>query len=310
MNKLIKKAFTLIELLVVIAIIGILSGLIVVSMGGMTQKASIAKAQVFSSSLRNSLMMNIVGEWKFDELTTAVQSSTIQDTWSSSNNAILSTNSDGLDKIKTGTNCISGNCLSFDGTDDYAYVSGSNNPTSNLAITGAITLSAWVKFNNSGTDGTIISRGAGLAGSDNYGYALTRYSGSNKIDFDTYSMTARDALVSSSIITDSNWHLIIATWDRTMGTNGKKIYIDGILDNQKTSSISAMGQPNYQFRIGIGGTNLYPLNGSIDDVRVYSATVPTSQIKEKYYANLNNLLKNGVINKEEYLSRINELAIK
>jgi prepilin-type N-terminal cleavage/methylation domain-containing protein len=54
MNELIKKAFTLIELLVVIAIIGILSGLIVVSMGGVTQKANIAKAQVFSNSLKNA----------------------------------------------------------------------------------------------------------------------------------------------------------------------------------------------------------------------------------------------------------------
>ena len=52
MNKFIKQAFTLIELLVVIAIIGILSGLIVVSMSGVTQKATIAKAQVFSNSLR------------------------------------------------------------------------------------------------------------------------------------------------------------------------------------------------------------------------------------------------------------------
>jgi prepilin-type N-terminal cleavage/methylation domain-containing protein len=63
MNKLLRQAFTLIELLVVIAIIGILSGLIVVSMSGVTQKANIAKAQVFSNSLRNSLMLIIVGEW-------------------------------------------------------------------------------------------------------------------------------------------------------------------------------------------------------------------------------------------------------
>ena len=55
MNRFIKKAFTLIELLVVIAIIGILSGLIVVTMSGVTQKARIAKAQAFSNSLRNAL---------------------------------------------------------------------------------------------------------------------------------------------------------------------------------------------------------------------------------------------------------------
>jgi prepilin-type N-terminal cleavage/methylation domain-containing protein len=58
MKKTVSIAFTLIELLVVIAIIGILSGLIVVTMNGVTQKANIAKAQVFSNSLRNALMLN------------------------------------------------------------------------------------------------------------------------------------------------------------------------------------------------------------------------------------------------------------
>jgi len=85
MNKLLKQAFTLIELLVVIAIIGILSGLIVVSMGNMNQKATIAKAQVFSNSLRNSLMANIVSEWKMDEGSGA----TVNDTWGGLNNSTL-----------------------------------------------------------------------------------------------------------------------------------------------------------------------------------------------------------------------------
>ena len=64
MNK--RTAFTLIELLVVIAIIGILSGLIIVSVSGAAQKATIAKAQIFSNSLRNSLMMNMVAEFKLE----------------------------------------------------------------------------------------------------------------------------------------------------------------------------------------------------------------------------------------------------
>jgi prepilin-type N-terminal cleavage/methylation domain-containing protein len=307
MNNLIKKAFTLIELLVVIAIIGILSGLIVITMSGVTQKATVAKAQVFSNSLRNALMLNLVSEWKFDELTTAVQGSAIQDTWSGGNNAILSTNSDGLDKIKTGTNCVSGSCLSLDGTDDYVYVSGSDATTSNLAITGAITLSVWVKFNGIGTSDRIIGRGVGFDSPGNYGYFISRYVANNLIYFDTYSTTTRNLITSSSAIADTNWHLITATWDGTTNTNGKKIYIDGALDSQGTSTISAMGQPAYQFRIGKDGGS-YCLNGSIDDVRVYNAAIPTSQIKEQYYAGLNKLLANGAIDSAEYYSRIKEIS--
>jgi prepilin-type N-terminal cleavage/methylation domain-containing protein len=77
MNKLFFKAFTLIELLVVIAIIGILSGLIVVTMSGVTAKATIAKGQVFSNSLRNALMLNLAAEYRLD--------GNANDSWGSNN---------------------------------------------------------------------------------------------------------------------------------------------------------------------------------------------------------------------------------
>lgn len=301
-------AFTLIELLVVIAIIGILSGLIVVTMNGVTDKANIAKSQVFSNSLRNALMMNLISEWKFDELSTAVQGSSIQDSWSGGNNMILSTGSDGLEKLIS--SCVSGKCLSFDGSNDYAYVSGSDSASSNLAITGAITLSAWVKFTGTGADMSIVTRGIDGTSTLNSGYAFWRYNVTNKIYFDTYSTTVRDPLSSFKVINDNNWHYVVATWDGTINTDGKKLYIDGELDNKKTSIISAMGQPSYQFKIGASGATSYqyPLNGLVDDVRVYNAAVPSSQIKEYYYAGLNGLLKNGGITKEDYLSRINSVA--
>jgi prepilin-type N-terminal cleavage/methylation domain-containing protein len=163
----IKTAFTLIELLVVIAIIGILSGLIVITMSGTTQKATIAKAQVFSNSLRNSLMMNIIGEWKFDELTTAIDGTAIQDSWGGVNNGTLDTNSvaaDSTDKLRSGTDCISDKCLYFDAVDDYIDC-GSNN----LNNIEKVTISAWIKRNNHDIYREIIT--TGRFGSV-YGYGL------------------------------------------------------------------------------------------------------------------------------------------
>jgi uncharacterized protein (TIGR02145 family)/prepilin-type N-terminal cleavage/methylation domain-containing protein len=52
-----KKAFTLIELLVVIAIIGILSGLIVVSMNGATNSANDAKRKANIDTIRKALII-------------------------------------------------------------------------------------------------------------------------------------------------------------------------------------------------------------------------------------------------------------
>jgi prepilin-type N-terminal cleavage/methylation domain-containing protein len=104
MHKLLKQAFTLIELLVVIAIIGILSGLIVVSMSGVTQKATIAKAQVFSNSLRNSLMLNLISEWKLD--------GNANDSWSGGNNGTWYGSEEGTNtsaNYRPSDECVSGN---------------------------------------------------------------------------------------------------------------------------------------------------------------------------------------------------------
>jgi prepilin-type N-terminal cleavage/methylation domain-containing protein len=312
MLKIKQIAFTLIELLVVIAIIGILSGMIVVSMGGVTNKATIAKAQVFSNSLRNSLLINIIGEWKIDELTTATEGTIIQDSWGGNNNGTLDTyvsTVDSVNKIKTGTDCISGNCFSFDGVDDYVYVSGSDATSSPLAITGAITLSSWVKFSVLGTQVFIIGRGIVTSSDGNYGYLIRKYT-DNSIRFDFFSTTIKNQLDSLTYISDTNWHFITTTWDGTTNTNGIKIYIDGKMDRQATSTISSMGQPAYQFRIGSSSSGTaYPLNGLIDDVRVYNAAIPTSQIQEQYYIGLNKLFNNGGISKEEYQNRIEELII-
>ncbi|MDD4531537.1 MAG: type II secretion system protein, partial [Candidatus Pacebacteria bacterium] len=113
MKEILKKSFTLIELLVVIAIIGILSGLIVVTMNGVTAKANIAKSQVFSNSLRNALMLNLVSEWKFDGsgLSDGATANTsyFVDTWSQKNGSVTAT----PPTVLSGNNCVSNSCLAF-----------------------------------------------------------------------------------------------------------------------------------------------------------------------------------------------------
>ena len=89
-------------------------------------------------------------------------------------------------------------------------------------------------------------------------------------------------LISSDMISDNDWHHIIATWDGTVNLNGKKIYIDGILSNQKTSTITEIGTPDYSFRIGTSGIGLNDFNGLIDNIRIYNISPTITQVKELY----------------------------
>jgi len=296
MNKILKKAFTLIELLVVIAIIGILSGLIIVATGGIINSANIAKSQVFSNSLRNALMSNLVSEWKFDGtgLNDGDNASTVytQDTWSGGNNCLIN----GTPKVKTGSNCVNGSCLLFGGTTDL--LNCGNGPSLNFS--NGVTMAMWLKLitlpaadyrppiykGNGGTPG--YRMGINING--------TFYAEVN--DFSYYYDSQNTKL------TTNVWYYIVATYDNASGS--LIIYLNSV--GKSSSSPTAGKLVTTASSLVVGGAGTTGINGLFDDVRLYNAAMPTSQIKEQYYAGLNNLLINGNISKEEYLSRIKQTA--
>lgn len=298
MNDKLKTAFTLIELLVVLAIVGILSGLIIVGMNGMIQKANVAKGQVFSSSLRNTLLANLISEWKFDELTTAVNGTIIQDSWSEGRTGTLSTG-DALDKLKNGDNCVFGKCLQFDGTDDYITIAA-------FPLTGTvISLDAWVKIQNKAATGSTILGDA--AQSTTVGFIYT-YRGSNN---NTLAWQYADGSIaavgsSSSFFNgyDNTWVLATIVCDYANKTIN--FYRNGAFVN----SVSMSGTPVFPStsRVRYLGrystSHTYALLGYMDDLRIYNAAIPSSQIRQEYYLGLNRLLANGKISNEEYETRI------
>ncbi|MFA5432209.1 MAG: LamG-like jellyroll fold domain-containing protein [Candidatus Paceibacterota bacterium] len=298
MNKLIKQAFTLIELLVVIAIIGILSGLIVVSMSGVTQKANIAKAQVFSNSLRNSLMLNLVSEWKFDTSILTDRptiDADVVDTWGGVNNGTIPA-SPSIPTTKTSSSCVNGSCLSFDGSDDYVNIVSS----SNLKIADTLTMSAWIRSD-------VIPSSAwqcvfGKRTASWYGYMLTLQT-NGKVGAYVANGSEYQVYSDSSIIPNT-WYYIVGTYNG----NNLKLYINGISQlDIKVASLNGSSNTN-DMTIGVDPAGGNQFDGLIDEVRLYNAAIPTSQIKEQYYLGLNNLLINGNISQEEYSNKINSTA--
>ncbi|MFA5431459.1 MAG: LamG-like jellyroll fold domain-containing protein [Candidatus Paceibacterota bacterium] len=294
MNKFIIRAFTLIELLVVIAIIGILSGLIVVSMSGVTQKANIAKAQVFSNSLRNSLMANLISEWKFDEINVPLAGKT-PDSWSGNNSGTLgsATGADTNDPAWITSGCVSGNCLSFDGSDDYVNCGTGDN----LNLTTSFVINAWIyKPSFKGNYEQVVAKTtSGGTGGYEFGIQNNRT---------IYITNGPDTKWGNTVLLANTWYYI------TVSFNGANVhfYLNGVSDSNNLaitfpSSTSSAGIGRAPDRAGL------QFIGLIDDVRIYNVAIPTSQIKEQYYAGLNNLLASGGITQEEYRERINSLAI-
>jgi len=284
------KSFTLIELLVVIVIIGILAGVIMISTSSSIDKASFAKAQAFSGTVQNELLLNLVSEWLFDSST-----SSIEDTWSNNDGALLGTTPPVYQTSFSG-NCIFGGCYSFSG-DDYIDFGNSDS----LNIEDTITISLWIK-------------GAGVAlakGGEPETYSVGVKS--NKAFFYRERLDGANEYLDGALsLNPNNWnHLLFVDNGALM-----KVYINSILDsNTHNSSGWSAGTDLSSVYVGkgdISGSKCAEagfLNGSIDEVRIYNNFSPSiSQIKQNYIAGLDSLLSQKNISKEDYNQRINELA--
>ena len=277
------KSFTLIELLVVIVIIGILAGVIIVSVSSSINKANFAKAQSFSNTVQNELLGDLVSEWTFNN-----PSLPGEDTWGNNDGIV----SGATHKTKADRVCVYGGCMIFDGN-DYIDIPDS----SDLDISSEITLSVWVRRSLISTSNQGI-----LAKEDTGGYALVlNYgTGDHKITFVSPNISTRKT---TNAISDYNWHLIVCTIDES--SSSLKFYLDGALDSSQ-GTVGVLGANASPFFIGRRLTGYF--NGLIDGVRIYNTVLSSSQIKEQYVAGLNSLLANNNISKEEYNQRLNALA--
>lgn len=291
-----ERAFTLIELLVVIAVIGILAGLAVVNMSGATESARIAKVKVFSNSIQSSLLMNRVSEWNFDE----GSGNTVQDNWGS-NSGTLS----GGPVRKSGADCVSGGCLDFDGSDDSVNFGA---PASLNPGLGSWTVGAWVLARDYTYPKSRFPIGGYLSSGSNWyldagynvnGTVVCLSDGTNRV---TGYLNCDPGYRPND--TKNKWTHIYVVFDRTAGRVYE--YVNGVKQSGTVDISSVTGSVTnpYDYISGVAG---WKFDGIADEVRIYSAAITSSFIRENYLAGLDKLLAGGQITNEEYRQNLLKL---
>jgi hypothetical protein len=263
-------------------------------MGGSTDKATIAKSQVFFNSLRAGLMSNISAEWKFEEGsgTTALDS-----WWKTANGTITG--------ATYSTSCVYNGCLAFNGTSNYVTVAHANVPV----FTSAMTAMGWVKGASQSLTSIIGQFDANSQRS--WGIFSSNDKLRVRLSADGGLTNMKDYETTTAIAFDNKWHLVGFTYNAGTLT----LYVDGAVAAATATidgSCNSLFDSSADLTIGCGltgGTPIYFFAGSMDDTRLFNAQVPTSQIQEQYYAGLNNLLVSGEISADEYAQRISTLSL-
>jgi len=289
------KSFTLIELLVVIAIIGVLSAIIITSMSGAVTRSKITRLQVFSDTIRAQLSDSLVSWWSFNEGT----GTTAYDKWEGNDGTLTNLDFDSTDGWKSGGNCVSGNCLEFDGDNDYVDCESDSSIDS---ITVDLTLEAWVMQPVLGGDQNIISTHQDR-NDVTRPYDLENRGNARPCFIMGNGVAQLMACAPINSYNANKWAHIIGSIE---GTN-MKIYVNGVLKDTETFT----GNRVTGARVIIGseysaGGRLW--DGLIDEIRIYNSAATISQIQSQYLAGLDKLLSNGVISKSEYNQRINKLS--
>jgi len=290
-----QKSFTLIELLVVIVIIGILAGVIMISTSFSIDKASFAKAQVFSNTAQEELLSNLISEWTFDE-------GDAKDSWGTNHGKLgdeINSYTFPIYKDSSSGQCVSGGCYSFDGTNDYIECGNSATlKNENFTVT--------IWFNTNDLGGNSYSSyliGNGQDYNPSKGFGLT--SGANALKFWVGAgLTSYQNDLNTSLVVNK-WYFATVTYEEGIGS---KLYLNGEMKNSTGSFKGDIVYDSFALYIGKLYINYYFFSGLIDDIRIYNTALSSSQIKQNYIAGLNSMLANGNISKQEYNERINVLA--
>ncbi len=262
-------------------------------MAGVSSKATIAKGQAFSNSIKNSLMLNLVSEWRLDD----ASGTAVSDQWGSNPGAWSGSGGGSYTSPswRTSSECVSGGCLAFDGTDDYVNC-GNGESLRNHTFESIFVWASPSAY--TATYRTIVDTGYWGA---SYGSLIDTNPSSNSILI-VLKNSAGTAVSETIFYNPNTWIFIGFSWNGSTVT----YYKNGVSSGTPDSFSGTLANNGNNLFIG-GRPGNYFFGGLIDDVRIYNAAIPTSQVQQNYYSGLNRLLSNRGLADKEYLERISQL---
>ena len=157
--------------------------------------------------------------------------------------------------------------LTFDGIDDYVQIPDA----AALDVTGALSISAWIKTSNAGTQ--ILAR-------KTFAYELFVYNGHiAALLGDGTTWSGADIVEGAANIADGSWHHVTMTYDDA--SNTLNLYVDGVLDVTNAAYPVSLGANSYDLYFGAWndgtGSGFY-FAGDLDEVEIYDRILDAGEI--------------------------------
>ena len=200
--------------------------------------------------------------------------------WHLDNNAGDSSGNN-LDGSLTGSNSYS---TGLWGTSDLnssgvSYVSVPENNLLDGYLTGSISVSAWVKWNGTGSVGRawewLVTKNSDGSATNGY-YLANNYDGS-QIRFQVNSVYAG---ISYSNLVKGKWYHLVGT---ARASGYVKLYVDGVLASTSSGTLSAFNDSSNNLNIGNAAYYSSPIfNGHIEEVAVWNKELSADEVMDLY----------------------------